>query len=517
MRNRQQTYAGGQSTSVDFNQMRVGLKSLDDAVINLSNYRKTSRTLGDKDRILKAIYDKNYIIERDVSNYFFESSGIYKRLCIYLARFYRYDWYIVPYVVKEQDKTNTKCTNVFGNVLQYFDRSNIKQICGDIALSVIKNGAYYGYRIENSNKIILQELPIEYCRSRYKKGNMPAIELNLKYFDDHFSDVNYRIKVLKMFPKEIQKAYVDYRAGRLKPDNNSDTTGWCLLTPERTIKFELNGSISPFLVNIIPSIIDLDEAQALDRKKMMQQLLKIVIQQLPLDKNGDLIFDIDESKDLHNLAAEMLSRAVGVDVFTTFADTKVESLSDRTTNTTIDDLEKSERTVYNNSGVSQNLFNSTGNIALDKSVTNDESALVDLLNQFQNFFNMILEEQFNNQPNQFYFKFNFLRTTGYNYLEVAKRYKELVQLGYSRMLPLVALGHSQSEVLATAYYENTLLDLSSIMIPPPSSNTTSAQTILDKNKSKTTSQKANNNEEAGRPALEDDQKSDKTIQNKESM
>lgn len=517
MRNRQKSYMNGEPIPVDFNKMRVGAKSLDDAVLNLNSYRRMSKTLGDKDRILKAIFEKNHKSEREISNYFYDSSGIYKRLSIYLARFYRYDWYITPYVVKQQDKTNNKCVEVFNNVLRYFDNSNIKQICGDVALSVVKNGAYYGYILDNNDKVVLQELPINYCRSRYKKGNMPAVELNLKYFDDCFVDINYKISILKIFPKEIQKAYVQYLQGKLQPDNSGDLTGWCLLSPEKTVKFELNGSISPFLMNVIPSLIDLDEAQALDRKKMMQQLLKIVIQQLPLDKNGDLIFDIDESQDLHNLAADMLSKAVGVDVFTTFADTKVESLSDRNTNATIDDLGKSERTVYNNSGISQNLFNSTGNIALDKSVLNDESALVDLLNQFQNFFNMIIDNQFNNQPTQFYFKFNFLKTTSYNYLELAKRYKDLVQVGYSKMLPLVALGHSQSEILATAYYENEILDLSSLMIPPATSNTTSAQTILDKNSSKNTTQKASNNEGAGRPALEDGQKSDKTIKNNESM
>ena len=39
-----------------------------------------------------------------------------------------------------------------------------------------------------------------------------------------------------------------------------------------------------------------------------------------MDKNNDLIFDIDEAKDIHNNAVEMLRRAVGVDVLTTFAD-----------------------------------------------------------------------------------------------------------------------------------------------------------------------------------------------------
>jgi hypothetical protein len=39
----------------------------------------------------------------------------------------------------------------------------------------------------------------------------------------------------------------------------------------------------------------LDAAQELDRKKMAQKLLKIIIQKMPLDKNGDLIFDVSEA------------------------------------------------------------------------------------------------------------------------------------------------------------------------------------------------------------------------------
>jgi hypothetical protein len=48
--------------------------------------------------------------------------------------------------------------------------------------------------------------------------------------------------------------------------------------------------------------LDLDAAQDLDRRKQMQKLLKIVVQKLPMDKNGDLIFDVDEARDIHNNA-----------------------------------------------------------------------------------------------------------------------------------------------------------------------------------------------------------------------
>ena len=84
----------------------------------------------------------------------------------------------------------------------------------------------------------------------------------------------------------------------------------------------------------------------------MQQLVKILIQKLPLDKNGDLIFDVDEARDIHNNAVHMLNRTVGVDVLTTFADIESVNLSDKTTTTTSDELEKVERTVFNALGIS---------------------------------------------------------------------------------------------------------------------------------------------------------------------
>lgn len=57
----------------------------------------------------------------------------------------------------------------------------------------------------------IQELPIAYCRSRYQVGDMPVIEFNMKYFDDQFTDVGYRMRVLKMFPEDFQKGYALYK------------------------------------------------------------------------------------------------------------------------------------------------------------------------------------------------------------------------------------------------------------------------------------------------------------------
>ena len=227
---------------------------------------------------------------------------------------------------------------------------------------------------------------------------------------------------------------------------------------------------------------------------------------MPMDKNGDLIFDVDEAQELHNNAVRMLGKAIGIDVLTTFADVDVADMADNKTTTTTDELAKVERGVYNEAGVSQMQFNTDGNIALEKSILNDEAAMYNLLAQFESFLNDMLKP-FNKNPKKLYYKVQILTTTIYNYKEMAKLYKEQTQLGYSKMLPQIALGQSQSSILANAYFENDILDLVNVFIPPLMSSTMNAEAIA----------KTGEDGEAGRNEKPDDQKSEKTIKNKEAM
>ena len=233
-----------------------------------------------------------------------------------------------------------------------------------------------------------------------------------------------------------------------------------------------------------------------------------------MDKNGDLIFDVDEAKDIHNNAVEMLRRAIGVDVLTTFTDVESIDLSDKNTTASQDDLEKVERTVYNNLGISRNLFNTDGNLSLEKSILNDEATMYNMLLQFEMFLNELVAP-LNTNKKKIEYRVQLLTTTIYNYKDLAKLYKEQTQLGYSKMLPQIALGQTQSSILANAYFENDILDLVNIFIPPLMSSTMN-ENILNRTAGKGNATPGEE-KKAGRKELENDQKSEKTIQNKESM
>ena len=524
----------------DFSKIRLGIQTLQDAIISYGTFSKTNPQLGTKANVMKAINDGNVTEMRNISNFFYKTSGIYSRLCRYMAYLYKYDWFITPYIQgciglldPDSGLNNSQADQVatlknrqkifanFFNVLNFFDDFEVKRFCGKIALKVIRNGVYYGYLVAQNNKVVVQQLLPAYCRSRYEKNNRPVVEFYMKFFDDLYKDTEQRNAVLNLFPKEFKQGYVAYKKGKVKPHFKGDSAGWWVLDSRCTIKFNLNDGDYPPFISVIPYIIDLDDAQGLDKKRMQQKLLKILIQKMPIDKNGDLVFDVDEAQALHNNAVRMLSKAIGIDVLTTFADVNVADMADKGNQSNIDELEKVERTVYNEMGVSQMQFNSDSNTALNNSILNDEASMYDLLLQFESFLNLLLTP-FNKSRKKVYYRAQFLNTTIYNYKQVSKLYKQQMQIGFSKMLPQVALGQSQSSILANAYFENDILDLVRVFIPPMMSSTMNAEALAGRGnvtgKSNNPGDSSSSDAgQAGRPEKEDNEKSDKTLANRQSM
>lgn len=272
-------------------------------------------------------------------------------------------------------------------------------------------------------------------------------------------------------------------------------------------------------INSIPAIIDLDIAEGIDRKRQMQQLVKILIQKLPLDKNNDLVFDPDEAADIHSNAVAMLRNTIGVDVLTTFANVDDIDLADNS-QTAGTSLENASDAVYRSLGIAENLFNSNGNLSLDKSILNDEAAVRTIILQFNVLWDRVVQK-LNKKPKKFKFRLYMLETTQNNYKDLSDKYKAQSQLGNSKILPQLALGHSQSSIINTAYFENQILNLSSIMLPPLQSSVMNAETlqVLGNQGQKNNGATQNNTDDStvGRPEKPDDQKSDKTIANQESL
>jgi hypothetical protein len=93
---------------VSYGKIKIGSKSVNDAILNLGALYQANKNYGNKEVILKALANNDVATLRDISKYFYRTSGIYERTCNYFATMYRYDWYIVPEVYDDGEKIKEK-------------------------------------------------------------------------------------------------------------------------------------------------------------------------------------------------------------------------------------------------------------------------------------------------------------------------------------------------------------------------------------------------------------------------
>lgn len=487
------------------------------------------------DKLVKICQGTDFNQIRELSKFFARTNGMYARAVRYLSDIYRFDFMLYPNLdldVEIDDKKGDKIQKKFNEVLEHFDNSAIQLMARKWAATVCMEGAYYGYICDDINdKLVIQDLPINWCRSRFRHRGLPLVEFNVQYFDKITNDDNYRKKILSLFPEEFQVGYRKYSNGKLPAEDQGDDAGWILLDIKRAFKFSFGDNdqdIPPFL-SAIPALIELSEIQDLEKEKLLQQIQKILIQTFELDKNGQLPFTMPELQRLNQNALDMVGDAVGVSVLSTVADVHMEDVGSQDGKSSQDTIAAAEDSVYNDLGISVNLFNTEGNLALEKSIIIDEAFAKPLLLQFEQFFNNYLEWKFNKK--ELKFRLKMLTTTIFNYKDLSNSYKDLTKLGFSRFLPMVALGHTQKEVVSLAKLEQQIMQLDAYMLPPFSSNTMSSDTwsnikeqqqqILAGRKpgqptqdtQQDQSSQGQDNNGSGRPSLPNDQKSDKTIAN----
>ncbi len=494
----------------------------------------------DNEAIVKIVKGSDLEQIRALSKYFVQANGMYARAVRYLADIYRFDFMVYPNLdldVELEESFNKKVLKKFNEVLEHFDATPIQLMCRKWATQVCTDGVYYGYVCDDINdRLTVQDLPVNYCRSRFTHQGRPVIEFCAEYFDKVARDEITRDRILNLFPEEIRKGYASYKAGQLPAEAQGERPGWMLLDVHRAFKFNFYESDLPPFLNAIPALLDLAEVQDLEKEKLLQELQKILIQTFALDKNGQLPFTMTELQRLNQNAIDMVGDAVGVSVLSTVANVHLEELASDTEDSSTS-TKDSMNNVYSEFGISTNLFNTDGNLALEKSIGIDAAFVKQLMLQFEFFLNDYIAWRFNKPALKFRLK--MLATTIFNNQELSSRYQDLTEIGFSRFLPMIALGHTQKEVCSMVKLEQQIMSLDNWMIPPFSSNTMSSETwaqikqvqqgTLDATElgvqpavttpsagGSSSDKSSSSGASVGRKELPDEQKSEKTIANRES-
>lgn len=452
----------------------------------------------DIEDINNAILNYDLDTMREISNYFWRASLPYKRLILYFSTIHKFYWIDIPTVVSVKQSKNNKNEKTYYEILNYLQRYRFPDSTPDILSVVFRDGAYYGYLIEGEIHNTWQQLPTKYCRSNYRQNGIPVVEFNIKYFDDEYRQEEDRELALKKYPSEFKQWYNKYKNGIVTSTTGSEV--WVPLKAEYCTRFALSDDECPVFFALIPEIIRLEKNKKIADEQALQQLFKLLVQKMPLNKNSDLIFDVEETKAIHKQASNMLSKAPGVDLFTTWADVELLNLDTTEAQSRASAL-TSSNSFWDQSGTSPMLFATNGNISLSSSQKKDLTIIFKILESYSTFINMRLNALFNMKQINHHFK--FIDVTELNQEDMVKLYKEHATLGYSKLLVSIAMGINQAELPGLLDLENNVLKIGELLIPLSTSYTSTSKDI----------ESITVNDEGGRPEKEDSKKASRTIEN----
>lgn len=427
-----------------------------------SKFYRERRQHYTKREIERIVQEGDPIERAALSEFFFMTSGLYKRIILHYATFLTYAWVLVPYTKGMKTKINDK------KVAQsYYDASDfcttfqIDRKCALFAKDVLVKGAYYGLLHDRGDKIVIQDLPFDYCRSRFKNSeDIDIVEFSMAFFNT-IRDEAQRKEILETYPKVVQKGYYSFKYhGGPK---------WIQLPAEMGIYFNYFEE-RPFFLDLIPLIDDLDDYKQIDKERNLQALKRILVQKIPTD-GMKLVFEPEEAEQMHNGALEMLSSNPDVDVLTTYTTVSLLDMSsDDDEKTEIDDVQD---LIYESAGVSKELFCATTDSGLNFSLNNDLAMMMILGQKFAHFFTVLLNYKF--ETKKVKFKLLIMPISYYNSSEYTSRAKDLAAFGYSFLTPILSTGIDQTNLAALKTLENDLLDLDEVLKPLQSSYTQSGK------------------------------------------
>jgi len=243
---------------------------------------------------------------------------------------------------------------------------------------------------------------------------------------------------------------------------------WVKIPTDIGFCFPFSDDGRPLFLDLIPAVMDYDEAVDINRERDLEEIRKIIVQKIPHLADGTLLFEPNEALEMHTGAVGMMQGNKNISVLTTYADVDAvvsKTSSEASTNA----LEKSLQNVYSRASVSGQLFAPTGSQALNTSITNDMALMMILANKYSHFMTYIVNFLFANT--NISFKYSILPVSWYNVTQYITDTLKLAQSGYSFLLPAIAAGLSQKDLVNIKHLENDVLGLDKILIPLSSSYT----------------------------------------------
>ncbi len=410
---------------------------------------------------------------RRISRLLYNLSPQYKRLLRYFTDMARFDYVVDIINPKLFTQTKEQILKKYSKTIVSLDKMNIKHEFAKISKTCFVEDVFYGYDYATDDSYMIQKLDPDYCKLSGYADSVRTFKFDFSYFkSSNISELETN------FAPEFKEKYQIFKADK--------TQRWQELSVNRSVCIKLSEEIDypiPFFASLFPDIFDIHDYKLMKKAKTEMENYVILVAKIPYLKNSDMAnafaLDNDNAVRFANEATGVLPEQVGF-ILSPYEDVNAIYLANKAQNES-DSVAEAEQSFFNSAGVNQALFNSDkiSEESIRKSIKADENLVYGLYRQLERWLNrkMKLGDDYNFKSDGEDFKARILNTTEFNYIELAKAYKENAIYGIPVKRELcAALGQTPMEMECAINME-TLLNLEERFKPLTSSNTMSPDSV----------------------------------------
>ena len=379
-----------------------------------------------------------------VSNTLMKVSPHYYRLNSYYSNMALFCWGIDLCDVKENANVGT-IKKQYSSLASKLENMNLKHEFSKIMKYLPCEDIYCGLIVENSTDFFIQKISHNVYKLHQVQDGLYNFKINLNAIN---------VKELDAYPDYVQDAYIEYMKGNVK-------SFWYAPPADKQICIKLNSqwlTPYPILINLVRDILDLDLYKKLKLKSAKTDNYKAIMVKVPIDTTA-----IDKpllTPETLGIFAEINRESMDDDIgLIHVLGDDGEAISFKDSSNTRNNVSDATESVYDSSGVSNELFNGgSSGTALTFSVENDSAYIYGLYRQFERWVNRYIKAKKYNKPT-FKFCFYLVDVTVFNRDTVTDRYKNSATLGLPVVDKLLAtLDMTPSRVLGSYIVHNDIFD-----------------------------------------------------------
>lgn len=396
----------------------------------------------------------------NISNALMHISPHYYRINSLFANMALFCWWIDLYDVKDNANIDTIKTQ-YGKLAAKLENMHLKHEFAKIMRVLPYQDIYCGLVVESSTDFFLQKMDYKICKLQQVQDGLYNFKLNLSAI---------KPQELDAYPDYVQDAYVDFMDGK-------QSSKWYLPPADKQICIKMNSQWTypyPLLIGLVKDILDLDTYKKLKLQSARTDNYKAILVEIPIDEST-----VDKpllSPDVLSLFAEINRESLSNDIGMIHTlGSKGEAISFKDSANTRNNVSDAVDELYNDSGISKELFNSGGTAtAMTLSIENDAGFVYDVYRQFERWINRYIKLRKFNKP-AFKFYFYLLDITIFNRDSVSKRYKEAATLGACIDRWLASLDMTPSRMLGSNIVSKNIFNFHNTLIPLQSAYNASAE------------------------------------------